>query len=277
MGVSVDHGQRVRHGTRLARAVADDLRCISRTRGLRAGLRSLLDLVAYRIWRHEDRFVLLKPLTGIAPVSDSGDRLRVERGEPRHLPALSEFNCLQCNARAVRRHAQVRGDREALLAFLGDELVGYLWWMEPRSAPEDLDVIRLGPEVAGDDAYAFEMFVAPQHRGHGNALSFVTGACEQLARLGYRRVWGFVDYDNVPARWLYSTSGWSTVRRSRSWHLLARLTVIDGVAYVSAGGRVKRLRGRAERRRADHSALRSTFPVEVLGRLSRAWKRSGTM
>jgi GNAT superfamily N-acetyltransferase len=272
--MSAARGQAV---IRRSRAIAADLRCIARADGWRASALRLLGWIAYTIFRREDRFVLAKRLTGTAPAGDAAGRVRVERAEPRHLPALAEFNRRHCNARAMRRHGQVRRDREAMLAFVGDELVGYLWCMEPRSAWDDIDVLRLGPEVAEDDVYAFEMFVAPERRGDGNASAFVIGACERLAQLGYRRVWGFVDHDNVPARWLYSTNGWTTVRRSRSWHLLSRLAVIDGTPYVVAGGGATRLRAPLARRRAGHSSLRSTFPVEVLGRLSRAWKRSGTM
>jgi GNAT superfamily N-acetyltransferase len=242
LGVSGDRGLTVADGSRRSKAIAADLRCISREFGWQAALRRLLGWASYAIYRREDRLVIRKTLSESPSVTDSARDVRVERAESRHLPMLTEFNRRHCNARAMRRHAQVRGDREAMLAFVGKELVGYLWWMDQRSARDDIDVVRLGPAVDEDDVYAFEMFVAPERRAHGTASSFVTGACDQLAQLGYRRVWGFVDHDNVPARWLYSTNGWSTVRRSRSWHLLSRLAVIDGIPYLAVNGRVKRLR-----------------------------------
>jgi hypothetical protein len=73
-------------------------------------------------------------------------------------------------------------------------------------------------------------------------------------RLGYRRVRGFVERDNRPARWLYAIAGYEAVGEAKMRTVLGRLTIVDGTPYVS-GRRGTRplLRGRAMTGRRAHS------------------------
>jgi ribosomal protein S18 acetylase RimI-like enzyme len=240
LGLTADSARALRYARRV-KAIAGDLRCMARQLGWREALSQLMDWTGYVIYRREDRFVIARTLTESPPPTRLTPDVRVEWAESRHLPVLAEFNRRHCNVRAMRRHVQVRGQRDAMLGFIGDELVGHLWWIDRRRAGDDVDLLRLGHLLNDDDVYAFEMFVAPEHRGNGTASRFLGEACEELARLGYRRIWAYVDHTNVPARWLFTTNGWHIVRRSRSWHVLSRLAVIEGKPYLTTRGTVKPL------------------------------------
>jgi GNAT superfamily N-acetyltransferase len=139
--------------------------------------------------------------------------VRVECAEQRHQRALTEFSRRHCRRRALTRPASHGGGAESLLGFVGDELVAQLFWVDHRGARAHSDVVRLGLSLDEDEVYAFDLFVAPDHRGDGTAAAFVGGSCEVLARLGYRQMWGVADGWNLPAKWLYLTTGWRTVRR----------------------------------------------------------------
>jgi GNAT superfamily N-acetyltransferase len=202
----------------------------------------MLDRLRDVVYRRADHLVILKSLSDCTPAGVlSADDMQVVRAERRHLPSVAEFDRRHCNSRATRRHAHLGKGLDAFLAFVGQELAGQIWWVAPDGGRTHVDVRRLGLPLQDDDAYAFDMFVAPEHRGHGMASRFLAAASEQFDALGFRRVWGFVDASNVPARWLYSTGGWRTVRRSRSWHVLGLFAVIDGRPYVTAGGTLRPL------------------------------------
>jgi ribosomal protein S18 acetylase RimI-like enzyme len=224
------------------RRTARDLRCIGRQRGRGAALRWLLDRLRYVVYRRADHLVIVKSLSDRTPAGalPAGDT-QVVRAERRHLPSVAEFDRRHCNSLATRRHARLGEGLEAFLAFVGQELAGQIWLVAADSGRTHVDVVRLGLPLEDDDAYAFDMFVAAEHRGHGMASRFLAAVAEELAASGFRRVWGFVDSSNVPARWLYSTGGWRTVRRSRSWHLLGLLAVIDGRPYVTVAGSLRPL------------------------------------
>ena len=78
-------------------------------------------------------------------------------------------------------------------------------------------------------------FIAPEHRGRGTPAEFLAGVESELARLGYRRMFGFVDSDNRPARWLYTTAGHEDVLRCRTRTILGRLMFVDGRGWLISG------------------------------------------
>ena len=62
---------------------------------------------------------------------------------------------------------------------------------------------------------------------------FLANVESELARLGHRHMYGFVDSDNMPARWLYQTRGYEVVHRCRTRTVLKRLMLVDGTAWLS--------------------------------------------
>jgi GNAT superfamily N-acetyltransferase len=92
---------------------------------------------------------------------------------------------------------------------------------------------RFGLGLGEDDVYGFDLFIAPEHRGRGIPADFLAAVEAELARLGHRRMYGTVDRDNVPARWLYATRGYENVMHCRTRTVLHRFLLIDGTAWLS--------------------------------------------
>jgi GNAT superfamily N-acetyltransferase len=184
------------------RALASDIRCLSRRDGLVETARK----VGSGLRGHE-LIVLFKRLDEIADIALE-QRLRLADLGAGDLPALAEFNRRRCDTRATGRFAAglERGDR-GFIARLDGEVAGYYWWAD-RDHPH-LD--RLGIRLADRDVYGFDFFLAEEHRGEGRAVEFLYGIETRLRARGYARVWGYVRSDNRPARWLYSMRGYEAV------------------------------------------------------------------
>jgi hypothetical protein len=175
------------------------------------------------LYSHEDVVVLAKDLGDVTDMSSDG--LRVEELEERHLPALYEFNRARCNSAADRRTAaRVERGYRGFVAHVGDELVGYYWWVDRDIEPDHGDIARYGLEIdlQPDEVYGFDYFLLEQHRGGGNSMEFLYKVESALRDLGYRTLWGYVIADNKPARWLYGLRGYTSVRRSSARRVLTR-------------------------------------------------------
>jgi ribosomal protein S18 acetylase RimI-like enzyme len=68
-------------------------------------------------------------------------------------------------------------------------------------------------ELGGNDAYVDEMFVLPQHRGHGHGMESLQQIAPLLAASGIRALHLEVDRDNTAAQQLYARVGFE--RRDR--------------------------------------------------------------
>jgi len=74
-------------------------------------------------------------------------------------------------------------------------------------------VLRFDLDLKEDEVYGFDYFIAPQYRGHGNAVEFLSMIHYELKKLEYNRMWGFVAADNTPAKWLYNITGYKVIKR----------------------------------------------------------------
>lgn len=193
------------------------------------------------VYRYEDDIILVKTLADTR-VTPTDMPLRVESATDEHLPALVRFAQRCCRGRLTSGFAaRMAGGAEAFLGFVDDEIIAHYWWVDARGAAAAVPLfsrydIELGPE----DAYGFDLFLAPDHRG-GTAAAFLAGVEARLRELGYRRVWGYVASSNRPARWLFSAAGHEVVGRIRSQVLLSRVFRVGGKLYLARGGELKRL------------------------------------
>ena len=109
---------------------------------------------------------------------------------------LAEFNHRQCNATRTHRFTTSMSEgKRALLGFRDDTLIGYIWWHDDSYAANDCYLSRFGVALAEGEVYGDDLFIAPEHRGHGTPAAFVAAVEAELVRLGYRRMYGFVDSD----------------------------------------------------------------------------------
>jgi GNAT superfamily N-acetyltransferase len=168
----------------------------------------------------ERLIVLVKDLGSVVEPSREGE-LRFEDLETRHLPALAELNRKRGRPEVDRRFTRyVEQGFHGFVAYRGEELVGYYWWVD-RDVPTlypDLRKLDLGIELDEGDVYGSDLFLLSEHRGDGVAAEFLFNVERALRTRGYARIWGYVASDNRPARWVYGTRGYKqtwTVNRTR--------------------------------------------------------------
>jgi GNAT superfamily N-acetyltransferase len=204
--------------------------------GATAALAHLRDIARSQLYAKTDEIILRKELDGDEPTANGA--IRLEEAGAHHLPLLADFNRRQCNTSRTDRFAAGLADgRRALLGFRDDELIGYFWWHD--ATVDGCYLSRFGVDLAADEVYGYDLFIAPEHRGRGTPVQFVAGVEAELARRGYRRLYGFVDRANVPARWLWTTSGHESVMCARTRRFMRWLMHVEGRGWVRSPRRAK--------------------------------------
>jgi GNAT superfamily N-acetyltransferase len=198
----------------LALTVAD-LRCRIRRDGARAVLGRLPSRARGALSSSQEILVLEKDLAAVTEM-EVEEKLRMEDFGAEHLAPMREFNRRRCNLKADARAAAAvgRGYR-GFVAYVGDELVGYYWWVDGEIEPRHADIERfgLGIELQPGEVYGYDFYLLEEHRGDGKSMEFLHKVEASLRDLGYRSLWGYVEADNRPARWLYSLRGYKPVRK----------------------------------------------------------------
>jgi GNAT superfamily N-acetyltransferase len=173
---------------------------------------------AAAIWRrlrnlaylNERLIVIVKDLDAVVEPWRHGD-LRFEDLGAKHLPGLAELNRKRGRPHVDKRFARnVELGFHGFVAFQGEELIGYYWWVD-RDVPTlypDLRKLGLGIEMGDEDVYGSDFFLLEEHRGGGAAADFLFAVESSLRDRGYTQLWGYVVSGNRPARWIYSTRGY---------------------------------------------------------------------
>jgi GNAT superfamily N-acetyltransferase len=191
------------------------------------GVRGTLAAIGRRLralpYASQRFIVLLKQLDSIVESRRPGD-LRVEDLEAKHLPALSDLNRRRGRPQVDGRFAgNVDSGFHGFVAWRGDRLAGYYWWVD-RDAPvphPDLRDLDLGIELEEGDVYGTDFFLLEEFRGDGTEADFLCKIEKSLHGRGYRRLWGYVESDNRAAIWAYRRRGyesmWVLKRRRLLW------------------------------------------------------------
>jgi GNAT superfamily N-acetyltransferase len=201
-----------------------DLQCVRRRDGLGALIRKLVRRVLLALHSREEILVMTKDLTEVTEMAFD-EALRIEETSARHLPALYEFNRKRCFSKADARAAAAvdRGHR-GFVGYIDDELVGYYWWVDADIDPRHADIERfgLGFELGPGEVYGYDFYLLEEHRGEGKSMEFLYKIETALHDLGYRLLWGYVETDNRPARWLYGLRGYKPRREVATRRVLGR-------------------------------------------------------
>jgi GNAT superfamily N-acetyltransferase len=207
----------------LAVTVAD-LRCVHRRDGLGALLRKLVHRVLRALHSHDDVLLMTKDL-GEATDMTFDDALRIEETSTSDLPALYDFNRRRCFSKAdARAAAALDHGHRGFVAYAGEELVGYYWWVDADIEPHhrDIDQFGLGFELGPGEVYGYDLYLLEEHRREGKSMEFLYKIETGLHELGYGLVWGYIETDNRPARWLYQSRGYKPVREVATRRVLGR-------------------------------------------------------
>lgn len=215
----------------LATSIAD-LRCRYRRDGFGMLAGKVVRRMSATLYSNGVLIVLKKDLGEITEMAGA-QALRIEDFDASHLAAMSEFNRRRCYTKADARAAAAleRGYR-GFVGYVGDELVGYYWWVDAEIEPNhsDIDHYGLDIDLQPGEVYGFDFFLLEQHRGDGKSMEFLYKIESALRDRGYQILWGYVVADNKPARWLYGLRGYKAVRKVTSRRVLGRRSASRAVA-----------------------------------------------
>lgn len=181
------------------------------TNGLRKTVLAIGRTLRRRLYSDERLIVIIKDLADpIVEPYHAGD-LRFEDLGAQHLAGLSQLNHKRGSPEVDKRFERyVSSGFHGFVAYSGEELVGYYWWVDAdvRTLYPDLRKLGLGIELGPGDVYGSDFYVLEEHRGGGVAADFLFHVESALRDRGYSKIWGYVVSDNRPARWVYSTRGY---------------------------------------------------------------------
>jgi ribosomal protein S18 acetylase RimI-like enzyme len=113
------------------------------------------------------------------------------------------------------RHYLRRGFR-GFAALREGQVVGVVWSVRPAESKlgwvhEDLRWLRL--RLADDEAYMFDMFIEPEHRGLAMCTALFRAGFRAMRARGVGNVKGYYVRDNKPALWMHRMAGYREVGR----------------------------------------------------------------
>jgi GNAT superfamily N-acetyltransferase len=228
---------------------SEPLRHEAGRRWRRAKIRRLAAHARRAVWRrYDDIFVVVKELDATPPPTD-GRPLRLAMADARHVAQMATlfqghdgFD-MTAGELADLFASRMASGPGAVLSYLDDELIGFLWWADAEAMPrvEPLLNVRFGIRLGARDVYAFGLFVTPERRADGTSTWFLASAEAELARLGYTRMLGYVLRANRAARWLFAITGHQSLGPFKSSVVLSRLLRVNGALYLVGRDRFKHL------------------------------------
>jgi GNAT superfamily N-acetyltransferase len=252
---------------------------------LRRWRRSRLRRLASRARRaiylgHDDILIVARALEPDPP-SPRGRRLRVEVATPADVPAMARLFAGHDGADMTEAElanlfaTRMRAGPGAILGYHEDELFAFLWWADAESMPrvEPLLNVRYGVRLRPGDVYGFGLFVVPGERGAGLSTWFLASAEAELARLGKRRLLGYVLRANRSARWAFAITGHELLGPFTSDVLLSRLLRLNGTVYLVTRDGFRPLRASVpawSRSRSTSSPARTHRTPRTASRRSRS-------
>jgi len=102
-------------------------------------------------------------------------------------------------------------------------VIGDIWCASPRNIRSGLlhpDLVWLGIGCGDNEAYMFDMHVAPDSRGKVVTSFLLAGALAHLKEQGLERVYGFYEKKNLPALWTHRLFGYQELPNRKITRLL---------------------------------------------------------
>ncbi len=151
-------------------------------------------------------------------------------------PVLREFcGNNKCSLRNTRMlNSYLRNKFNGYVATIDSKIIGYFWWVDnhlPRRQNHP-HIVRCGLNLKDNEAYTFDFFIAPEHRGGGNAVAFLSKVHRKLKAMGFQRIYGQVSADNKPARWLYKLNGYKELRQVKSCRIFKLILITNKTVFI---------------------------------------------
>ena len=205
---------------------------IRQSHGLSGVLRALLIRVAGGLYIDERHVIVVKRLDA-EPGLERTDAFAVQSLETvadlARVAAESDHYFLR--QRVLANHLESGYSAQVACALDGEPL-GHLWCAAGNTAYEHPDVVLHQIDLADDEAYIFSLFVTPAGRGERVAPALLRRTEAVLRDRAYRRIVGWVDAKNRPARWFFATSGFEATETVRIRFVLSLVAISPGRMLV---------------------------------------------
>lgn len=189
-------------------------------------LAELIKLFKKAIYSYNEEIILVKDLGDLTRFSLK-NRLQVESIEKKYLPTLEVLSKqVGYGGRDPLRKLNEYLDNSCngLIAKLNGEIIGCIWWGDNKMKSNFSSIISRfyvkEIKLTLSETYGFNFLIAPQYRGSGHAIEFLTKFLSVLRDFGYKRTFGFVASDNLPARWIYMLAGYKEIRKVKVHRIL---------------------------------------------------------
>lgn len=202
--------------------------------GFKKAFEKLLHFTISKICLKKDDLVLLKNLNGEIKFSQE-NKFQIQSIAQHHFFVIKQFNEKYRDKSNIRASVHyLKNNYQGFIAFLNNEMIGCWWWVANKIHPTITHpcILRFGISLEDDEVYGFDFFLAPQYRGQGNAIKFLSMIYYELKKMGYNRIWGYVAVNNIPARWLYDINGYRIVNRIVSYEVFSLLLFQDKKVFI---------------------------------------------
>lgn len=134
-----------------------------------------------------------------------------------------------------KAHRYLRSGFRGFVALHEGQVIGAVWSVRPadstvRGIHPDLRLLRQG--LAADEAYMFDMFIEPEHRGLALCTALFRAGFRAMRARGVATVRGYYVRDNKPALWMHRMAGYREVGRVRVRRILRRTWSYEYVPLV---------------------------------------------
>jgi GNAT superfamily N-acetyltransferase len=129
----------------------------------------------------------------------------------------------KAESRKLKGPYNTRAGYYAYAVVSNGEIIGDIWCATPKhiqSGPIHPDLDFLGIQCGENEAYMFDMYVAPDSRGKVITAFLLSNALKHLRESGYDRAYGFFERDNLPALWTHRLFGYTELGKRKVTRLL---------------------------------------------------------
>jgi GNAT superfamily N-acetyltransferase len=196
------------------------------------------------IYSYHEEIMLVKNLNGLRKFSLKNG-IETHNLKQEDIPALQLFRAesgIESADSTEEIYECLNNNGNGFIAKLDSKIIGYIWWGDNRlkSSFSDIDFkfylneIRLMPT----DTYGFDFYISPRYRGGGHAIEFINQVFSILHDLGYKRNFGYVVSDKLPARWTYKLVGYEEIKKVSVRRFLLFIVFRNNKVFFDKKGRM---------------------------------------
>jgi len=190
--------------------------------------------VKHFIYYRSQEIVCQKDLSQIINIGNH--KLEIEPINETNKNTLREFVEKNYNKNMYKNWPEYfyKNNYKGFIAMLYGKIIGYIWWWNnDNSMKPPPEIIFYNIKLDKDNVYMFNFFIAPQYRGGGNAIEFMTRVFSELKKLGYNWTTGIVGPNYLPARWTYNIVGYKDIKTITGRHIFfGRIAYLEKAIFI---------------------------------------------